>query len=56
MYYISCRSAETWVCARLCVALEWAVYGGDMIGCIVAYMVLRVWVYQYVSVGHGFLW
>jgi len=34
-YCVGCESADTWGCACLCVALEWVVYNGDMIGCIV---------------------
>jgi hypothetical protein len=47
----SCRSADIWVYVRLCVVLELAVYDGDMIGCIVARIVIIVWFYQYVLVG-----
>lgn len=50
-YFVCCKSADTWGFAHLYVALEWVVYDGDMIGCIVAPMVLTEWFYQYVVAG-----
>jgi len=50
-YCVGCRSADIWGYVRLCVVLEWAVYDGGVIGCIVAHMVTIVWFYQYVLVG-----
>ena len=50
-YYVYCRSADMWGYVRLCVVLEWAVYNGGMIGCIVAHKVIIVWFYRYVLVG-----
>jgi len=50
-YCVGCRSSDIWGYVRLCVALEWAVYDGRMIGFIVTHMVTIVWFYHYVLVG-----
>jgi len=50
-YSVGCRSADIWGYVHLCVVLERAVYDGGMTGCIVALMVIIVWIYQYVLVG-----
>jgi hypothetical protein len=45
-YCVGCRSADIWGYVHLCVVLERNVYDGGMIGCIVAHMVMIVWLYQ----------
>ena len=44
-YCVGCRSADIWVYVCLCVVLERAVNDGGMTGCIVAHMVMIVWLY-----------